>query len=221
MNKKILIYLLIVVVLFCLIFKNKYNLLIGKIISNKVISFSDDFTSNYIDELENDIKEYKDISNIKDCINASVIYRNPVYWYDEFIIDKGIKDGIEKGYTVINDKGIVGFVKDVHDNYSRISLITNISANNKITVGIKADETIYGIISNYDKLKDEIIVSELTTTIENGNYDVITANYTDLKSGIIIGKVKNIIDDSNGLSKNAVVKPIVNYNDIRYVCVIK
>ena len=221
MNKKILIYLLIVVVLFCLIFKNKYNLLIGKIISNKVISFSDDFTSNYINELENDIKEYKDISNIKDCINASVIYRNPVYWYDEFTINKGIKDGIEKGYTVINDKGIVGVIKDVHDNYSIISLITNINANNKITVGIKADETIYGIISNYDKLKDEIIVSELTSTIENGNYDVITTNYTDLKSGIIIGKVKNIIDDSNGLSKNAIVKPIVNYNDIRYVCVIK
>ena len=74
----------------------------------------------------------------------------------------------------------------------------------------------------YNKYKNELVVSELTTDIKyNDELNVITTNFTNsFKEGIIIGKVKKIEDDTNGLSKNAIITPILNYNDIKYVCVV-
>ena len=103
--------------------------------------------------------------------------------------------------------------------------LTTIAQNKdkKITVAISDGETIsYGIISSYNKYKNELVVSELTTDIKyNDELNVITTNFTNsFKEGIIIGKVKKIEDDTNGLSKNAIITPILNYNDIKYVCVV-
>ena len=51
------------------------------------------------------------------------------------------------------------------EGLSTISLITNINSN-RLTVGItNNEETIYGLISNYDKNKNEITISELTKDI--------------------------------------------------------
>ena len=38
-------------------------------------------------------------------------------------------------------------------------------------------------------------------------------------SGLLIGKVIKIEKDKNDLSKIAVVKPVVDFNSIKYVCV--
>ena len=230
MNKKNSIYILIflIILLIIIVFKdmvkNTYNniLEIIYLVDNKSLIISDELTKNYINTLERDIKEYKDITNLKDCINASVIYRNPVFWYDELTINKGKKDNIKEESVVINNKGIVGVITKVYDDTSIITLITNINKDNKITVGITNNEdTIYGIISKYDKYKNELIISEITKDIEvDDNLNVITTSFTNtFKEGMIIGKVKNIENDSNGLSKNIIATPVVDYNNIKYVCV--
>ena len=162
--------------------------------------------------------------SVINCINSTIIYRNPEYWYDELTINKGSIDNIKKGSLVINNKGIIGTISNVYENTSTISLITNIDKNKKVTVGItNNEETIYGLITNYDKNKNEITISELTKDINiNDKLNVITTNFTNTyKEGLIIAKVKNITSDSNGLSKNVIATPVVDYNDIKYVCVIK
>ena len=204
--------------------KNTYNniLEIIYLIENNKLIINDELTKNYINTLEKDIKEYKDITNLNNCINASVIYRNPTVWYDELIINKGSSDNIKENSVVINNTGIVGVITKVYDTSSIISLITNINKDKKITVGITNDEvTIYGIINKYDKYKNELIISEITKDIEiTDNLNVITTSFTNVfKEGIIIGKVKKIENDSNGLSKNVIATPTVDYNNIKYVCV--
>lgn len=222
----IILIILFVIFQFKYVLKDSFNIFLETIFLRKdeKLIISDDLTNIYIKELEKDIKEYKEISNLNDCINSTIIYRNPEYWYDELTINKGSIDNIKKGSLVINNKGIIGTISNVYENTSTISLITNIDKNKKVTVGItNNEETIYGLITNYDKNKNEITISELTKDINiNDKLNVITTNFTNTyKEGLIIAKVKEIKDDSNGLSKNVIATPVVDYNDIKYVCVIK
>ena len=230
-KNKYIIFFIILIILFIIfqfkyVLKDSFNMFLETIFlrKNEKLIISDDLTNTYVKELEKDIKEYKEISNLNDCINSTIIYRNPEYWYDELTINKGSIDNIKKGSLVINNKGIIGTISNVYENTSTISLITNIDKNKKVTVGItNNEETIYGLITNYDKNKNEITISELTKDINiNDKLNVITTNFTNTyKEGLIIAKVKNITSDSNGLSKNVIATPVVDYNDIKYVCVIK
>ena len=220
----IMIFLIFILLILIFLFKDSFNLLIKKIllITDKEIVYKDELTSNYIKYLENNIKKYENISSIDNCINSTVIYRNPTYWYNELTIDKGKNDNIEIGDLVINNEGVIGVVKKVYNNTSVINLISNIDKNSKITVGLtNGKDTIYGIIDSYNKIKNEFIVKELTSDI-TGDISVITTSFTNsYKEGLIIGKVINIKIDDDGLSSYAVVKSITNYNDIKYLCVIK
>lgn len=231
------IFLLILTILLIVIFtstnivkniSNLYNIIIENILITKDKNMiTDDMTKTYIKDLEKQNNELKSINGIEkeeySYVNATVIYRNPMFWYDTLTINKGIKDGVKIGDMVINRFGLIGTVIKVFNDSSLISIITNINKDKKITVAISDGETIsYGIISSYNKYKNELVVSELTTDIKyNDELNVITTNFTtSFKEGIIIGKVKKIEDDTNGLSKNAIITPILNYNDIKYVCVV-
>lgn len=229
MNKKLIYIFIFLVFILLIIFKSNikegYNNLINLIKINNSNKFiiNDDITSNYIKYLENNINEYKEISNIDNCISSIVLYRNPSIWYDTLVINKGKNDNINLYDTVINNSGLVGIITEVLPNSATISLITNIDKYKKITIGIASDDDIiYGLISKYDKFKNEIIVSEITKDIKiNDNLYAITTNLTNnYKEGMVIGKVINIENDENGLSKNVIIKPFVDYNNINYVCVI-
>lgn len=229
MNKKLIYIFIFLVFILLIIFKSNikesYNNLIDLIKINNSNKFiiNDDITSNYIKYLENNINEYKEISNIDNCISSIVLYRNPSIWYDTLVINKGKNDNINLYDTVINNSGLVGIITEVLPNSATISLITNIDKYKKITIGIASDDDIiYGLISKYDKFKNEIIVSEITKDIKiNDNLFAITTNLTNnYKEGMVIGKVVNIENDENGLSKNVIIKPFVDYNNINYVCVI-
>lgn len=221
----VLLIILFLVVSYKYILKDYFNMFLELIYfkTEERIIMTDEFTNNYIDSLESDINEYKRVSSLEDCVLSNVIYRNPSYWYQELTINKGKKDGIKKGSVVINKEGIVGVVESVMENTSIISLITNVGSNKKITVGItNAQDTIYGVIKEYNKLTNELVISELTSDIEGNDLSVVTTSFTTtFKEGIYIGKVNSIEEDSNGLSNIAKVTPVVDYNDIKYVCVEK
>lgn len=229
MKKKYIFIVFFLIILFVLfnynhVIKDVFNMFFEKIyFKYDKLVISNSFNESYITTLEDKISEYEDISKLKDCINSIVIYRNPIYWYDELTINKGEVDGIKKGDIVINNEGLVGIISDVYKNTSIVTLITSAYENSKLTVGIlSGEDIIYGIVSDYDKNKNELVISELTKDISvSKDMSVVTTNFTNtFKEGIIISKVKYLIDDSNGLSKKAITTPVVDYNNINYVCVV-
>ena len=111
----ILLVILFIVISTNFILKDTLNIFLENIFftNDKNIIIKDSFINNYINSLEKDISEYKEISSLKDCISASVIYRNPSFWYDEITINKGSKDNIKKDSVVINNEGLVGILIQV------------------------------------------------------------------------------------------------------------
>lgn len=216
-DKKYIFILISIILIICRVYiKDIYINFISLFNSNNNI----EYTNEYINTLEDKISKYEEIDKLNDCIKATITYRNPIFWYDTFTIDKGINDGVKLNDMVINNTGFIGIIDNVYPNTSEVLLITSISNNKHITVGLTNDiNTIYGIIDMYDRKTNKIIISELTNYIE-GDIKVITTNFTnEFIEGIIIGKVDKIIESKNELSYTAIVTPTMDLNDIKYVCV--
>lgn len=183
-----------------------------------------------IEELNKEIDELKSLldlnSTISDYtpINATVINRNVGYWYNTITIDKGSHDGIEEGYAVIVNDGLIGRVVAVSEFTSSVRLLTSDEVKNKISVKINIEgKSIYGLLSSYDS-KNNIYIIEGISDIEElkeGSYVTTTGLSELFPSGILIGTIKSVTYDNYQLTKVVEVIPSVNFDDINYVSVLK
>ena len=93
-------------------------------------------------ELKQEINKLKEELNVDyvlteyDYLNATVISRNSMYWYNNLTIDKGKNNGIEEGMVVINSTGLIGKIVNVSTFSSDVKLITTNDTNNKISVTV-------------------------------------------------------------------------------------
>lgn len=181
---------------------------------------------NLRDEV-NKLKETLDLNSIlsdKVYMNATVVTRNIGYWYDEITIDKGSKNGIEKGMAVVNPKGLIGQITKVSNYSSTVKLLSNENMSDKISVKIKVnDGYVYGLISQYDSKTNTYTVEGISENVDiNKNADVVTTGMgTIFPSGLMVGKVEKVTTDNFDLSKVVEVKAAVNFDDLDYVTVLK
>ena len=157
-------------------------------------------------------------------LNATVINRNLGYWYNTVTIDKGSKNGVEVDMPVVVSEGLIGKVSKVTNFNSTVKLLTSDDINNKISVKINVDgKNVYGLLSGYDKESGNFIVEGIAdnTEITKGSYVMTTGMGDIFPSGILVGKVANITTDNFDLAKTVEVKSDVNFDDIRYVTILK
>lgn len=157
-------------------------------------------------------------------LNATVINRNLGYWYNTVTIDKGSKNGVEVDMPVVISEGLIGKVSKVTNFNSTVKLLTSDDINNKISVKINVDgKNVYGLLSGYDKESGNFIVEGIAdnTEITKGSYVMTTGMGDIFPSGILVGKVDNITTDNFDLAKTVEVKSDVNFDDIRYVTILK
>ena len=176
-----------------------------------------------VNKLKESLKLNTTLSD-KVLVNATIVYRNIGYWYDEITIDKGSKDEIEKDMAVVTSKGLIGRTSKVSRHSSTVKLLSNDNMNNKISVKIKIkDDYVYGLISKYDSKKNVYTVEGISENVEiPEGADVVTTGMGSIfPSGLLIGKVEKIIADNFDLSKVIQVKSSVNYDDIDYVTIVK
>ena len=176
------------------------------------------------DYLKNEAK-LLEVSN-KNILLAQIISKEPGNWYDRFVIDKGSKDGIVKGATIIQgveieqdlyQEGIIGRVVDVGDNWAKV--ITIIDELNSISFkvirtqdgGILSGE-VDGTISGYlfDNKADIIVGDKLYTSGLGGTF---------IKD-IYIGEVTEVLSDEEELTKRVVISPAINFKKLYKVFVI-
>lgn len=162
-------------------------------------------------------KKYADYPKI----GAEIIGKDPGNWYNVFLIDKGTNDGLEIDMVVLSGNGLVGHIIEVAPNYSKVlSLIDDRNAvSSKVLrtsdLGVtKGDLTLL----NDGLCKMEYIDSE--ADIIKGD-EIVTSNLSDIyPPGIMIGTVKEIQVESHGLTKYALIEPVVDFRHLEEVLVI-
>lgn len=182
------------------------------------------------ENLKNEISKLKDtlelntILSDKVYLNATVVSRNIGYWYDEITIDKGIKNGIEKGMAVVTPKGLIGQITKVSNYSSTVKLLSNENMSDKISVKINiGDDYVYGLISKYDSKTNTYTVEGISENVDiTEGADVVTTGMgTIFPSGLMVGKVKGVTTDNFDLSKVVEVEASVDFDDLDYVTVLK
>ena len=181
-------------------------------------------------ELKRELEDMKSELNIEhvlsdyDYLNATVVSRNAVTWYNNLTIDKGSHNGIEEGMVVINSTGVIGRITNVSTFTSDVKLITTTDTNNKISVTIiSGDKKLTGLINCYDYKTGYLEIEGISNTDNVSIGDLV---YTSglggvFPSGILIGKVESITTDVYDLSKIINVTPSAKFEDINYVTVLK
>ena len=244
--KYILFLILIVIISFLFYFflndNSKNNILTNSLkdlsasITNiTILNKNNTINKDIINEINKDYK--KEIDNLKDTlklnslnsdkkfINATVIKRSSNYWYNTITIDKGSKHNIKEGYAVINNLGLIGRVVKVNKYTSDIKLITSYNKDNYISASFNYDNNIYyGLISKYNLIKNELILTNVVGDFDKENLintNVTTSGYSDLfTSGLLIGKIKEIKEDTFGISNQIIITPSADFNNINIVSVI-
>lgn len=226
---------IIIIITISYFLRNNNNIL-SKLKTLSSISFikkddnikTNELLESEINELKTQIEDLKKVTELKKIItdkkiiNASIIKRSDRYWFNLITINKGKKDGIKKGNAVITTSGLIGEVSIVNNSSSEIKLI---SSNDKNYISAKfkiEDKEYYGIIKEYNIIKDELYMENVIGDITNyKDINVVTSGLSnDYPSGLLIGKIVDIKKDKYNLSNTFVIKPSTNYNDINIVMVV-
>lgn len=151
---------------------------------------------------------------------ARVIARSPNNWYKTITIDKGADSGIAINMPVISPDGLVGKVVSVSGNSSQIWLITD----REMAVGAILQETrdTKGIVEGMgDNGTLRMINIPYYSQVKNNDKVVSSGLSETYPPGILIGLIKDIKKEANGLVLSATVDPAVDFNQLEEVLVIK
>lgn len=156
-------------------------------------------------------------------IGARIISRDSSNWYSSFVIDKGSDDGIKVNCNVIAGSGLVGRVVEVGPNHAKVISIISDGINTSGMILASGDNLIVtGNLTTMAEGKIEysqLIDSKNKVTVGD---KIVTSNISDqYLPGILIGYISSIATDSNNLTKSGYVTPVVDFEHLNEVLVIK
>lgn len=197
---------------------------------NEALKLEVDKLKSQISSLENNQSELdtlQDLLKLREkypnynMVGARIISSDAGNWYETFTIDKGSLDGIQVDMNVIADNGLVGIVTEVGLNHAKVRSIMDDSSSVSAT---NANTNDFCIVNGDLKLTDQgLLAVELLnadSVLEEGD-EIVTSYLSDkFLPGLPIGYISNITNDKSGLTKNANVTPIVDFEHLSDVLVI-
>lgn len=156
--------------------------------------------------------------NITDrVLAAEVIGKDPSPWFKTVLIDKGQRDGVEKGMAVVIPEGIAGQTTEVSAHYSKVLLI--IDHNSAVDALVQRDRA-RGIIKGgsagqclfkYVLRKHDIEVD-----------DIVVSSGLDgvFPKGLPVGYVSGVIKPKSGIFQEVTVAPHVDFEKLEEVLVV-
>lgn len=167
-------------------------------------------------ELDQEYSEYEKIG-------AQVIGKDAGNWYSTFTINRGSADGVETDMNVIANGGLVGIVTGTGSHWATVRSIIDDSSNVSASVtSISQNCIVTGDLTLMDEGKIRFIqLSDKENQVQEGDKVVTSAVSSKFLKGILIGYVSEITTDSNNLTKNGTIIPVVDFDNIQEVLVIK
>ena len=156
-------------------------------------------------------------------VAANVIAMDGTNWFSTFTIDKGTKDGIQKGMNVIAGSGLVGIVTDAGPNFAKVRSIIDDSSNvSSMVLTTKDNFNVGGSLKsmNKDKVLPFTELRDEDDKVKVGD-PVVTSYVSDQnQEGILIGYVASVEKNANNLTKSGTITPVVDFQHLREVLVI-
>jgi len=150
-------------------------------------------------------------------ISASVVSKLVTKAQGSFVLNRGYNDGIEVGMPALDEKGLIGIVVDVAENYCLIRTLYNTNLNLAVTIqrinvdGILSwngnELQIKNIPTTYDvKVGDRIETSQFSTLLPPA-----------IPVGVVVEKESNVL----GLLHSISIKPFTDIYGVKDLFILK
>lgn len=182
-----------------------------------------------IEEIKSENKKLKELLGLKNQIETAADYefarvtlRSSEAWLSYFIIDKGLKDGIRKNMVVVNNQGLVGSIVDCGVNWAKVETLLDADFSaSAMVVRTRDIGVVRGNLSLMGKGLCELKYISKDSKVKVNDV-VITSGMGEIfPKGIVIGKIVQVKNDKFELTKNILIKPAVDIENIEYVMVLK
>ena len=153
----------------------------------------------------------------RQVVAAEVVGEDPSPWFKTVVINRGSREGIEKGMPVLTPEGIAGLVTDVSKDYSKVLLIID---QNCSVAALGQNTRARGMIKGEPsgKLRFEYVLRRYE--IQQG--DIVISSGLDgvFPKGIRIGYVHAVIKPNSGIFQEVSVTPFVDFERLEEVFVV-
>lgn len=154
----------------------------------------------------------------KELILAYVIGQSPSNTGKYFLINKGEKDGIREGATVITAGNLlVGRIIQTTDSAAKVRLLTD--SNSKINALIQES----GITGLAEAEDSDLVINLLPQgeAVNQGEMVVTSGLAGIFPAGLLIGRIEELISSDVHISQKAKIKPAVNLQRLDKVFIIR
>lgn len=190
-------------------------------LAQKLTSFEVDRSKINELEFENNLLKqelgYKEKYKEFTLVPSKIIGREPTDYLDSVLIDKGKSDEVASGMAVISGGVLVGQVKEVYDNQSRVVLVTS---KDSIILAMLQKTRSKGVLRGG---VSGLVLDDIVRDVEYKPGDEIVTSGLDnqLKEGILIGRAGSIQTGSSELFKRISVEPIADLAKLEMVFIVK
>jgi rod shape-determining protein MreC len=147
-------------------------------------------------ELETQNKKLKDLlgyveqgTNSTRPIPARVVGRSADHWWQQVTLNRGSNSGIQEGYVVKAEGGLVGLVENVTPNTSRVLLISDLKSQVGVTISRTAAKGFLRGDSSADAVLEFL---EKVPNVKVGDL-VSTSTYSQrFPAGMAVGRIKSL-----------------------------
>ena len=169
------------------------------------------------------LRELVDFKNLHepDALCAQIIGRDPLNWFQSFLINQGTEHGVYENAPVIAVQGdrsaVIGRIHHASKNISNVLLLTDSLSSVAVTSRRSGSD---GIIEgdNTPQLGFNYIVPEADIVVGD---TIVTSGLGEIfPPGLLVGHVKSIAADPEGYFKQALVVSAVDYNQLREVMIL-
>ena len=176
-------------------------------------------------EIENErlrsLLNFKDKNPELNLTACKVICRNSSNYYSTFLIDKGENHGIRTFMPVVGSKGVVGYVVQTGATFSKVQTV--IEGGSSLGCIITRTGDIAVCEGDTNLLKDGL----MTMTYVSKDMSIVEGDIIETSglgeiypAGLVIGRVKELKNESITKNQYAVIKPAEDFDYIREVFVV-
>jgi len=145
---------------------------------------------------------------------ARVAARTPESWHSSVIVDRGVKDGVQRGYAALTGDGVVGRVDAVTPTTATVLLITGEDNATSVSVPKKS---VYGIAFGDGTGMIDIRSLPYSVPLRRGDL-VVTSGYGgNYPAGLPVGRISDVKVVHEELSPRIRVRPAADMANLYYL----
>jgi rod shape-determining protein MreC len=163
--------------------------------------------------------QYDDLNNHMEFLTARVIMQDPNALAPYILINRGTRDGLRRGMTVVQQHGyFVGSIVDLTTNAAKIQLVTSPSSSvGAMDLKTRASGLVEGQYSGLPQLHWVVANS----TLHKLDFIVTSGQENLFPRTILIGQVVSVQHQNSALFQSAVIQPAADLSDLEMVQVIR